>query len=62
MAPANKQDGWFIDKATEQVYGVVWNGTMPLETDALVQVLTTILIFQKHCESLGMLHCDPISN
>ncbi len=62
MAPGNEQHGWFVDKATEQVYGVIWNGTMPLETDALVQILTTILTFQKHCESLGMPHCDPVSN
>ena len=59
MAATNKQDEWFIDKATEQVYGVVWNGTVPLETDILVQILTTIFTFQKHLEPP---YCDPLSN
>ncbi len=50
MESANTQERWVINKATDEVYRVVWiiNGAVLLENDDSVQVLTTISKLMKH--------------
>ncbi len=64
MASAGKQVKWFIDTATEQIYRVVLtdDGTAVLESDDLLQIVTTTLTLQGHFQPFVMPHIEPLSS
>jgi len=49
MAPANRQERWFIDITTDQIYRVVWasGDTVLLESDEFVRFQTTTWTLEK---------------
>ncbi len=64
MASASNQVKWFIETATEQVYRVVLisDGTVVLESEELLQIVTTTLTLQRHFQSFVMPHVEPLSS
>ncbi len=54
MAVDRIQDTSFIDKVTKQVYKLIWMGDrmVLLESDNLVQILTTISVLNAYYEPL----------
>ncbi len=64
MTSVNRQNKWFVDPATEQIFRVVWmyDETVLLESDEFVRIPTTTLTLEKHLKPLETPYGNPFSS